>query len=118
MGAADQIYIVVLEEVRHHVSAEDEAHSSLVFRPARHALLRVGPQQVAEQALVGHLQRPDQLEYLFKVVELRTDPAVHAEYLLVDDGANGHHIEYIREGLPQLDVVLALTCIKPPLHSS
>ena len=109
MCAAYQIYIVVLKEVRHHISSEDETHSSLIFRPTRHALLRISPQQIAEQALIWHLERSNQLENLFKIIELRTDAAMHAEYLLIDDGTNRHDIEHIREGLPQLDVVLPLT---------
>ena len=109
---------MVLQEVGHHVSSEDETHSSLVLRPPRHTLLRVGPQQVAKQALIWHLERTDQLENLFEIIELRADAAMHAEYLLIDDGTNWHDIEHIREGLPQLDVVLPLACLNPYLHSS
>ncbi len=32
---------------------------------------------------------------------------MHAEYLLVDEGADGHDVEDVRKGLPEFDVVLA-----------
>ena len=107
MGPAHQIDVLILQEVGNDVAPEDETDSPLVFSPPRHALLRIRPQKIAEQSLVGHLKRSDQLQDLLKVLQLRTEPAMHAHNLLVNESADGHDIEDVREGLPQLDVVFA-----------
>ena len=107
MGPAHQIDVLVLQEIRYDVTAEDEADSPLILSPARHALLRIGPQQITEQPLVGHLQRPDQLQYLLKILQLRTEPAMHTHNLLIDESTDGHDVEDVREGFPQFDVVFA-----------
>ena len=107
MGPADQINVLVLQEIRYDVTAEDEADSPLVLSPARHALLRIGPQQIAEQPLIRHLQRPNQLQYLLQILQLRTEPAMHTHNLLIDESTDGHDVEDVREGFPQFDVVFA-----------
>jgi len=47
MGPADQINIVISQEVGDYIPSEDEAHSSFVFCPSRHSFLRIGPEQIA-----------------------------------------------------------------------
>jgi len=32
---------------------------------------------------------------------------MHTEYLLIDESTYRHDVEYVREGLPKFDVVLA-----------
>jgi hypothetical protein len=43
---------------------------------------------------------------------------VHAEYLLLDDGCDGHGVEGVGEYLPEFEGELALACIIWCLHSS
>lgn len=44
-----------LEETRHHVGAKRKADTSVIFAPTGNVLVRVGPQQVAEQTTVRDL---------------------------------------------------------------
>jgi hypothetical protein len=48
---------------------------------------------------------------LFEFNELRREPTVHAKDFLLDKGRDGHAVEAVDEGLPDLDVVAGLTCI-------
>ena len=70
-------------------------------------LVRVGPQQVAEQPLVGHVCGPHDPPDLLHGLQVRAEAAVAAEDLLVDDGGHWEAVEAVGERLPQLDVVAA-----------
>jgi hypothetical protein len=50
MGPADEVEVVSVEELAHHVSPEGEAHPAIILAPALHVLVRVRPQQVTQQA--------------------------------------------------------------------
>ena len=96
MRSHDQVAIVFLEEVRHHVRAERERHTAIVFSVASHILFNkhqrwgggsastlafppfphthlvgVCPQQVADEARVRHVGRSDDALDLVKRVEVR-----------------------------------------------
>lgn len=55
MSPADQIHVMLLKEARHHVRAEREADTSVVFAPACNILVGVRPQQVAKETAIGDL---------------------------------------------------------------
>lgn len=42
---------------------------------------------------------------------------MHAEYLLVDQGGDGHRVEAVGKRLPQLDVVPALAFVVEPVDA-
>jgi hypothetical protein len=44
-------------------------------------------------------------------VEIRAQPTVHSEYLLVNDSCDGQAVEAICEGFPQFDIVPPLALI-------
>ena len=48
MCPTDEVEVVPVEELSHHVGPEGEAHAAVVFAPALHVLVRVRPQQVAQ----------------------------------------------------------------------
>jgi len=54
MGSADQVDILIFQEIRNNVTSEDEADSSLVLSPSWHSLLRICPQNIAKKSLVWH----------------------------------------------------------------
>lgn len=56
MGPTNKVHVVFVEEFGDHVGAEGEGHAAVVLAPAEHVLIRVRPQQVAEEALVGHVR--------------------------------------------------------------
>ena len=72
-------------------------------------LVRIGPQQVAEEPLVWDVCGPHDPPDLLHGLEVGAEAAVAAEDLLVDDGGHGQAVEAVGERLPQLDVVSPLT---------
>jgi hypothetical protein len=119
VGAADEVEVVGFEELRKYVGAEEIADASLlVLVPALLLLDGVGPEEVAEHALGGDVGGTIEREYFFDLEEFGTDAAVHAEYLLLDDGGDGHGVEGVGENLPEFEGELALACIIWCLHSS
>lgn len=69
------------QELGDDVVAKEVRDPAGVAPPSVDARVRVGPQQVAEDALVGHVHGAGQLEDLGEVAELRGEAAVHAEDL-------------------------------------
>lgn len=47
--AANEVHVVFLQEARDDVGTERERDAAVVLRPARDVLVRVGPEQVAEE---------------------------------------------------------------------
>ena len=58
MRPADEVEVVSVEELGDDVRAEGEGDAAVVLAPPLHVLVRVRPQQVAQQASVGHVRRP------------------------------------------------------------
>lgn len=111
VGSADQIHVVFVEEFGDDFGAEGEADSSVVLAPAHRVLVGVGPQQIAEETLVGHVCRPHDSPDLLHALEIWTETAVTAEDLLVNDGRHREAVEAVCERLPQLDVVASLALV-------
>ena len=55
MRAAYQVHIVLLQEARHDIWPEGEGDAAVVLRPAGDVLVRVGPEQIAQEAAVRNL---------------------------------------------------------------
>lgn len=57
-----------VQELRDNISAEGERDATIVFAPARHVFVGVGPQQVTQQPLIrdirGSHHTPDLLHRL------------------------------------------------------
>lgn len=50
MGSADEVQIVAVQELADHIRPEGEGDAAVVLSPALDVFVRVGPQQVAQQA--------------------------------------------------------------------
>jgi hypothetical protein len=61
MSSTHKVDILILEEVRYNITAEDETHSTFILSPSAHSLFRVRPKKVTEDALVGDLEGTDEL---------------------------------------------------------
>ena len=85
--------------------------AAVVLAPPLHILVRIAPQQIADDARVGHVGRPRNATDLIHAVVLRRQAAVDAEDLLVDDGGDGKTVEAVGERLPKFDVVPALALV-------
>ena len=77
--------------------------------PALLVLVGVGPEQVAQQARVGHVRRPHDAADLLHALQVGTEPPVATEDLLVNDSSNWEAVEAVREGFPQLNVISSFT---------
>ena len=104
MSPADQIQVVPIEELRDDVRAEGEGHPAVVLPPPLDVLVGVGPEEITEQARVGHVGRPHDAADLLHRLQVGGEAAVAAEDLLVDDGRDRQAVEAVRERLPQLHV--------------
>ncbi len=111
MRATNEIQIVLVQELGHHLDAERERHAAIVLAPARNVLVRIAPEQVAEQALVGHVRGPHDASDLLHGLQVGREAAVAAKDLLVDDGRHGQAVEAVGECLPELDVVATLALV-------
>lgn len=76
-----------------------------------HVLVRIAPQQIAQQSGVGHVRRPHDAPNLLHALQIGTEAAMAAEDLLVDDGGNRQTVEAVGERFPQLDVVASLALV-------
>lgn len=114
---AHQVQVVFLQELGHAVRAERVRHAAVVLAPPLDVLVRVGPEEVAEEARVGHVGRPGHLFDLVEGLELGGEPPVHAEDLLVDEGGDGEAVEAVGEGLPEADVVAPLALVVEPIDA-
>ena len=46
---------MLLQESRNDIRAKGERHAAVVFTPTRNVFVRVGPEQIAEQAAIRNL---------------------------------------------------------------
>ena len=105
MSSAYEVQVVSVEELGDYVGSKCETHSSVVLSPALDVLVRIGPEQITEEAGVGDIRWSHDPPDLLHALEVRTEAAVATEDLLVHDRGNWQTVKTICEGLPQLDVV-------------
>jgi len=111
VGAADEVEVVGLEELVDDVVAEGVGHTAGVAAPAGYRGVRVGPEEVAEEALVGDVRRAGDLEDLAKPLEVGREAAVHAQNFVLDAAGDRHAVEGVGEDAPELDAVTALALV-------
>lgn len=109
--AADEVQVMLVEELRDCVLAKGEGDPAVVVPPALDVLVRVSPEEVAEEPGVGDVCGPSDLFYLLQRAELRRQAPVHAQDLLVDERGHREAVETLGECLPEADVVPALALV-------
>ena len=110
MRPTDEVKVMLVQELCRDLRPECEGDAPVVLSPAHRVLVRVRPQQIAEQALIWHVRRPHDPPDLLHRLKVRAEATVTAEDLLVDNGGHRETVEAVRESLPKLDVVAALAC--------
>lgn len=55
MGTADEVQIVLMQELGHHFWAKGKWHTSVVLSPAQNILVWIRPEQITQQTLVRHI---------------------------------------------------------------
>lgn len=117
MGPADKVQIIGLQKLCKDISAEKIADASFsVLVPSLLLLHGVRPQQIAQHALVGNIRRPVERQQFSNLDQLGTNPSVHAQNFFLDDSCDGHGVERIHEGLPDLERKLAFAFILWSVH--
>lgn len=56
MSTADQVHVVLLQEARYDIWTKGEGDTTVVFAPSSDVLIRVRPEQIAEETAVGDLK--------------------------------------------------------------
>jgi hypothetical protein len=77
------MYVVLLSKIVTHLGAKGKADTTVVLSPASRVLVRVGPEQVAEQTLVRHVRGPHDPPNLLHRLKVGRKATVTAEDLLV-----------------------------------
>ena len=54
MRAANEVEVVAAEELCDNVLAKGEGHAAVILSPANNVLIRIRPQEIAQEARVGH----------------------------------------------------------------
>ena len=101
MRPTNQVHVVSIQEFGHHVGAESEGNAAVVLAPTLNVLVRVGPQQITEEARVRHVRRPHDAPDLLHGLQIGREAAVAAEDLVVDDGGDGQAVETVRKRFPK-----------------
>lgn len=71
MGPTNEVHVMFVEELCDHVGAKSEGDPTVILTPAQHIFVWVGPQQVAQEALVRHISRAHDPPDLFHRLEVR-----------------------------------------------
>ena len=93
MRSAHEVEVVLLEEFGHHIAAERERHTSIVLTPAFDVLVRIAPQQIANDARIRHVSGARDASNLVHAGVLGGEAAVHAEDLGPNTQASNHEHE-------------------------
>jgi len=117
MASADQVKVVLLEELLQLLSAKHESAPSLIFFPVTSVFVRVVPEEVRHQSTVWHICGLGDLLDLLKRMHILRDASVHTHDLLVDQGYQGHVIKAIPECLPKGDLIPSLDFVEKSIDS-
>ena len=90
-----QIDVEIFGKFLDDVLTEGVADAALVLSPPFYVGIRVGPQKIAEQSLIGDLYGSFDAGDIRQIIEIGRQSAVHADDLFVDDCADRHHVENI-----------------------
>lgn len=101
---------------RTHLCSKCEAHAAIILAPAHGILIRIRPQQIAQQSLIGHVCGTHDASYLLHGRQIWTQATVAAEDLLIHDGGHRQAVEAVRESFPQLDGVATFTFVIEPAN--
>lgn len=117
MSPAYEIQVVFLQEFRDLVGSEGIGNAPVIFAPSLDVSVRIGPQEVAEEALVRHIGGPLHGPNLVQALQLRGEAAVHAQDLVVNDCSDRQTVEAVGEYLPQSNAESTLALVVESVDS-
>jgi hypothetical protein len=71
----------------------------------------VCPQQIAHESFIRDFRGPSDGQNVHQMAHLRTQPAVHAEYLATHHCSDGHAVETTGENFPKLHGISPLALV-------
>jgi hypothetical protein len=104
-------------ELLNNVRTEDITHSSVIIAPSLNFVLRVRPEQIAEEACVWYILWSMLLIDNFEVVQIWTESSMHTQNSVINDCCRWKHVEACAELLPNFDSVSSFALIVEPIHS-
>ena len=70
MSSANQVQIVLLQELRDNIGTKSIGDTTIIFTPAHDLLVGIGPEEITEQTRVGDVSRADDTLDLIERVQL------------------------------------------------
>lgn len=116
MCATDQVKVVPGQERADDTLAKAITDSALIVLPIECRIGRVAPQQVVQQAVIGHVGRARDLADVVHRRERRGEAAVDAKDFRGDDGRDREAVEHVDERLPDLDVAPPFALVVEAVH--
>ena len=88
--------------------AEDVRDSSLILTPASGIYVWIRPHYITKHASIRDFYGSAQIENILRIFQVGTQTSMNAKDLLLDDGSNGHWIEYVWKLFPKFEIILSL----------
>jgi hypothetical protein len=117
MSSADQVNIVLFVKCWNDFLTEGERDTSVIFTPTLDILIRIWPQEIAEETGIRNICGSHNSLNLLERAELGAESTVHTKYFLINNSSNREAIETISESFPQLDIVAALALVIKTIDS-
>jgi hypothetical protein len=111
MSTANEVQVVLVQELCDNVFTKGKGDTSVVLTPSINLLVRVGPQEITEETSVRDISWANNTFYLIEACQFRTETTVHAKDLLVNDGSAWEAVEAVGKGFPQLNTESSLALI-------
>lgn len=89
MRSTNEIQLMPMQELRHHIHTECKAHATIILAPTLHILVGITPQQIAQKAGIGYISWTHKATYLFHALQIGTQTTVTTEDLLINNSSNG-----------------------------
>jgi uncharacterized protein YacL (UPF0231 family) len=117
VSTADKIEVVLADELLDDICTEGEGDTTVRLTPTNKTLIRVRPEEIADQTSISDIAGTNDLLDLVHNSEFRGQATVAAEDFFVDDAGDGEAVEGVGEGLPELDVVAAFALIEETIDT-
>ena len=117
MATADKVKIILIQKLIDFISSKSTRDASITIRPSFPLLVRIRPKQITKKTVVRNLSRPLNLSNLIQILQLRRQPSVHTQNLVVNECCHGQRVEAIGEDLPETYVESTLALVVESVDS-
>lgn len=117
MSTANEIKVVLVQELSDHISSKSVGHATVILTPPSNLPVWIRPQEITKQSLVRHVNWPLYHPYPIQIIQVRRQPSMHAEYLIIYHCCHRQAIKTISKKLPQTHTEPALALVIKPVNS-